>query len=207
MKTTFSQEPEPEKAHFTPQPKKRGRPAANYWDMQSVMAYIADYKFSNLFEYKQFVEEQGLQDCFPLSPNTYYKDYAGVDAFLGNPPGTAMKRVVAILTTPENRAKSLEKRRENKIKKLEKQAEDALKLALDEEPKVEPVQPVVVPQVVVSEKPSVSLCLKVLMEHNVSFSTLNKAHKEMKDNITLSEASEIVSVLLDFLTKQEAVKA
>ncbi len=200
MKNEFSQEPEPQKSFRKPITRRRGRPAKTYFSLQDTMEYISTEKFVNLTQYRNWVIEQNLTHLFPLAPNTYYKGYPGVDAFLGNPPGTAMKSVVAILTTPENRAKSLKVRRENRIKRYEEMKAKATLKVSDEKPvKQVKEQPT-------STKPSLSVCFEVLLEHNVTFSTLNKVNKEMA-NITPKEARDITNELLEFLTKQDTVKA
>jgi hypothetical protein len=160
------------------------------------MEYISTEKFVNLSQYRTWLDEQNLHNHFPKHPNTYYKDYPGVDAFLGNPPGTAMKGVIKKLVTRENQLKSIEKRKENKAKRLEEQAKEQIEVVAPMKTQSEPTSTV----------PSLSVCFGVLLEHNVSFSTLNKVNKEMA-NITPKEAREITSVLLEFLTKEDKVKA
>jgi hypothetical protein len=176
---------------------RRGRPAKTYFSIQDTMEYIASEGFVTLTEYKNWVIEQKLTNMFPTNPSLYYaKQYPGVDAFLGNPPGTSLKRITDILTKPENRAKSLEKRKEIKAKRLEEEAKK----------QVEVIAPVKAQTSQVSTKPSLSVCFEVLLKHNVSFSTLNRVNKEMQD-ISMKDAREITNVLLDFLTKPDKVKA
>lgn len=183
---------------LTTTPKaRRGRPAKTYFSIQDTMEYIASEGFITLSEYKNWVIEQKLTSMLPTNPHYYYgKQYPGVDAFLCNPPGTSQKRISDNLTKPENRVKSHEKRMENKAKRLE---EEALK-------KIEVVAPVKAQTSSVSTKPSLSVCFEVLLNHNVSFSTLNKVNKEMQD-ISIKDAREITNVLFDFLTKADTVKA
>ena len=196
MKNEFSQEPEPQKAFRKPITRRRGRPARTYFSLQDTMEYISTEKFVNLSQYRTWLDEQNLHNHFPKHPNTYYKDYPGVDAFLGNPPGTAMKGVIKKLVTRENQVKSVEKRKENKAKRLEEQAKKQIEVVASVKIQSEPTSTV----------PSLSVCFGVLLEHNVSFSTLNKVNKEMA-NITPKEAREITSVLLEFLTKEDKVIA
>jgi hypothetical protein len=176
---------------------RRGRPAKTYFSIQDTMEYIASEGFVTLTEYKNWVIEQKLTNMFPTNPHHYYgKQYPGVDAFLGNPPGTSLKRISDNLTKPENRVKSHEKRMENKAKRLEEEAKK----------QVEVIAPVKAQTSQVSTKPSLSVCFEVLLKHNVSFSTLNRVNKEMQD-ISMKDAREITNVLLDFLTKPDKVKA
>lgn len=175
---------------------RRGRPAKTYFSIQDTMEYIASEGFVTLSEYKNWVIEQKLTNMFPANPHLYYgKQYPGVDAFLGNPPGTSQKRISDNLTKPENRVKSHEKRMANKAKRLEEATKQMEAVAL--------VKAQTSP---VSTKPSLSLCFEVLLKHNVSFSTMRKVNKEMQD-ISIKDAREITNVLFDFLTKADTVKA
>lgn len=175
MKTSLLPQPALKKIQLPLKPRRRGRPAHTYMSLTDVMEYVSNEKFTNLSQYRKWVIEQNMTSLFPKNPNLYYNNYPGVDAFLGNPPGTCMKHITANLISPENRAKCIKARRDNKIKLL-------------------------------SKKPSLSVCFEVLLEHNVSFSTLNKVNKEMS-SISSNDAREITNVLLEFLTKQDPVKA
>lgn len=197
MKHIYSQEPEPEKFLRKPITRRRGRPAKEYFPIGHAMEYIAPYKFQTLTEYRDYVIEQKMSDHLPLDPNLGYgKQYPGVDAFFGNPIGTSKKRIRKTFMKPEVRTLALEMRRKNKAKRLK---EEALK-------KIEVVAPVKAQTSSVSTKPSLSVCFEVLLKHNVSFSTLNKVNKEMQD-ISIIDAREITSVLLEFLTKEDKVIA
>lgn len=199
MKTNLIPQTEAKKPLALTKPR-RGRPAKTYFSLQDTMEYISTEKFVNLTQYRNWVTEQNLTHIFPLTPNTYYKDYPGVDAFLGNPPGTSMNYITANLVNPENRAKSLEVRRQNRIKRYEElKKKQTLKASKEKPVKQVTEEPT-------SSKPSLSVCFEVLLEHNVSFSTLNKVNKEMA-HITPKEARDITNVLLEFLTKQDTVKA
>jgi len=198
MKNIFSQDPEPQKASRKPITRRRGRPAKTYFSIQDAMDYISTEGFQTLSEYKNYVIEQKMTDMLPVNPNLYYgKQYPGVDVFLGNPVGTSKVRIANTLVNPENRAKALEVRRQNRMKRFEELKAEATKVAS----KAKKIQ-----SEPTSTVPSLSVCFGVLLEHNVSFSTLNKVNKEMA-NITPKEAREITSVLLEFLTKEDKVIA
>lgn len=180
--------------------KLKGRPRKDYWDIKLVMEYIEKEKFQTLTEYKNWVIEQNFDNIFPVNPNIYYKDYPGVDAFLGNPQGTSKARVRFLLAQPENRAKSLTVRRTNaKTRRAEKAKEiqktiEANKVKSVTRTKTEPV-------IGNTYKPDVAQCFKTLLEHNVSFETLYKVNNEMA-NLTTKEARDITGVLFDFLSKK-----
>lgn len=198
MKHNFSQEPESEKTFRKPITRRRGRPARTYFSIQDAMDYISTERFQTLSEYSNYITEQNMTDMLPLNPNYYYgKQYPGVDAFLGNPKGTSKKHISSILVKPENRAKALDVRRQNRLKQYDKLKEEVTsKISKVKETQLEPT----------STKPSLSECFGVLLEHNVSFSTLHKVNKEM-NNISPKEAKEITNVLLEFLTKKDKVIA
>jgi hypothetical protein len=184
------------------QPKRMGRPRREYWAMPLVMEYIKDEKFQTLGQYRDWVKEQKNNEIFPLHPEIYYKDYPGVDTFLGNPVGFSKMRTNTLLTCQESRIKSANVRRANAKKR---KAEAIKKIAsmnlvpttvasttVASTPKTETV----------AGKPNVATCIKVLLEHNVSFSTLCMVNKEVT-NLNTEDAREITNVLFEFLSKKK----
>ena len=192
--------------------KRMGRPRKHYWDINLVMEYIATENLQTLGEYEQWVKEQQHENIFPLHPNAYYKgQYPGVDKFLGNPEGTSKARLKTVLTSRENRVKSIEQRRLNAeerrkeaakklLEKMEAQkAESAKSKSVKTEETKTSIN--VAPNVATLHKSDVAQCFKVLLEHNVSYETLNKVNAEMS-NLTTKQARDITGVLLDFLSKK-----
>ena len=208
MKHNFSQEPESEQTFRKPI-TRRGRTVRTYFSIQDTIDYISTERFQTLSEYKNYVTEQNMTNMLPLNPYLYYgKQYPGVDAFLGNPKGTSAKHVASLLAIPENRAKALDVRLQNRLKQYDKLKEEVTtktsKLKEEVTTKTSKVKETQLEST--STKPSLSECFGVLLEHNVSFSTLHKVNKEM-NNISPKEAKEITNVLLEFLTKKDKVIA
>ena len=191
--------------------KRMGRPRKHYWDINLVMEYIATENLQTLGEYEKWVVEQGHVDIFPLHPNIYYKKtYPGVDKFLGNPEGTSNARRKVQMTSRESRLKAIEKRHKNaeerrleeakKLVELQALQAEASKSNSEQTKDTNKTSTKIAPAVT-SPKSDVAQCFKVLLEHNVSYDTLNKVNAEMS-NLTSKQAKDITGVLLDFLSKK-----
>ena len=125
---------------------------------------------------------------------------------------TSKQRVKYVLARPENRALAIKGIRESAIERRAekaKKAQEALEKKAQEE--LANAQKVallnsVESSINLSSKPDIAQCFKTLLEHNVSYETLSKVNTEMK-YISIKEAREITTVLLDFLGKKAKVTA
>ena len=129
-------------------------------------------RFQTLKEYKQFVIDNNLTEKgYPVFPHQTYSEYPGVDAFLGNPEGTAHKLRVAKIIESKPWVRSTEGRKKAVVT-----------------PKVD--APVAVTQ------PSLSMVeiTKSLLERNISLRTMEAVVVET--TFTIEEARQVINLIL-----------
>jgi hypothetical protein len=162
--------------------------------IEDVMDIIKGSNIQYMAQYQRFYRDNNLKNLgIPYSPQLTYGDkFPGVDKFLGNPEGTALKASREVLSNNANKNKPW-----NHIRKGTKKARNSQYATKPVLPVLSDVQPVIVPAK--SDTASFASIVKTLHEeYNIPLATLYTLNEEAKKTslMKVEAINETLTVLV-----------